>query len=178
MRILIVGLMGLAIIWLVFRFLGSNFCGRRRSRADFANGIRSLLLMMENGGVLKIRHRGSSVEFEFVRTKGSDDAAELELVIPRRTWSVQAFSKLQKLLDEEALDSSIDHDAGSKDLARARFVVPNIWDEAASASPARVARLVVDALSIPADAEFDLRLFGTRSNRISERHVRGSERSR
>lgn len=168
-RFLAIGFAILAVLWLLLRFLGSNFCGRGRSRIDFAHGIRSLLLMMENTGFLRIRHRPSTVYLDVIRASGSDRDAELLLIVPRREWSQRSESALKVLFESHDLDAHFDHSLDSEILARVSICIPDIWAEASAASAARAACLVVDTLSIPHDAEFDLGLHGERSNRIAER---------
>jgi hypothetical protein len=167
-RILMIGFAILGVVWLILRFMGSNILGRGKSRSDFSHAVRSLLVLMENGGVLRVRHRGSKTEFNFVREAGTDESAELLLVIPRAEWSEKANAALRQAFDTHGYKASFD----GKNLAEIRIGSTDIWDEASGARGARAAHILVDALSIPRDARFDLALLGPMSRRIALRHAK------
>lgn len=168
-RIIVVGFTILAGVWLLLRFMGSNAFGRGKSRADFAHGVRSLLLLMESGGVLRIRHRPSKIQFDFVRASGSDKDADLTLLVQRGELSQTSEDAVRKAFESHGFDGVFDPNSGEGALAEVHIHVSDIWDEGSGARGARAAHLLVDSLSIPRDAKFDLALLGPRSSRIARR---------
>ena len=171
-RVIVLGLIAAVALWLLFRFLGSNYFGRGKTRADFGHAIRSLLLLMDEGGILRIHQQGSEVQFDFVRASGSDDAADLVLLIPRASWSLAVESNLEKVFDANEFDTSFSAEQPEGVLCKVRMHVSDIWDEACGARAARAAHLLVDTASIARDAKFDFALLGERSNRIAKRGTR------
>ena len=174
----VVALIVLAFVgtWML---LGWQPLGRRQRREDFEHFVKSLLIMMENGGALHIEERGSEVEFELVREQGGDDDAVVLLRVPRAEWSDEKAQQVFRVFDSNDFDTRLVENSTSKVSVEVRVLVDNIWEEWSGAKCARAAHLLLDALSVPKNARFNLSLVGQPSKRgiAHERDLRQQGRA-
>jgi len=162
---------GLLCILLLWRLLGANVLGRNRRRGDLEHWVRSLLLIVEDGGLLTVEDQSSGIRFQLVRQSGSADSALLELQVPRASWSESALAQLERVLASHDLDADcpVTGEDSTDLVAKVRIPVPSIWEEWSGAKGARAAQLVLDALSVPRDTRLHLDLVGPRINRLPAR---------
>ena len=127
--------------------------------------LRSLYAATENGSILRVRHRGSGIEFSFARIAGEDTEATVELRIPRADWSVNNAGKIAESLltkgfqyRKEELSTGL--------FATVTLEIPNIWDNASGATGAHAARILTESIGLPSDSRFDERVFGESSKRL------------
>lgn len=162
------GFLGLLLLW---RLLGANVLGRNGGRGDLEHWVRSLLLIVEDGGLLTVEDQSSDVRLQFVRRSSSGDSALLELQVPRAPWSEPALPELESALASNDLDVDcpVTGEDSSDLVAKVRIPVPSIWEEWSGAKGARAAQLVLDALAVPRDARLHLDLVGSRINRLPAR---------
>jgi hypothetical protein len=155
------------------KFLGSQVHGKNLRREDFERRVRSLLLLMEDGGILHVKHRGSPVYFDFMRSQGCADAATVTVEVPRTAWSEAHQARMYDVFVSNNFDAR--QDVSSSTLAQVRVPVDDIWVVWSGAKAARAAHLLLDVLGVPKDARFDLALRGARSTRAltTKKVVRG-----
>ena len=153
--------------------------GRNQGREDFEHGIKSLLILKENGGSLHVQQRGSQLSLDLLRAEGGDDDAVVLLRVPRSPWSEGCAEKLSETFDAHDLDASIAEEQDSQVLAEVRIRVEDIWEESCGAKGARAAHLLLDSLSVPRDARIDCTLHGVVSKRWREhqKRLRQAERA-
>lgn len=161
-----IAIVALIAVWFV---LGAQPLGRNQGREDFEHFAYSLLVLMENGGALHVRRRGSDMVFDLVRAEGDDTSAVVLLRVPRAAWSSAYCEKLRETFDCHGLDVSLIEDGGSPSLMEVRIPVPNVWEEWSGAASARAAHLLLDTLGVAGDARFDFSLVGARSKRALAR---------
>lgn len=150
----------------LWRYLGSQSLGRKQRREDLAHFVRSLLILMMNGGRLQARQRDGPVAFTLVRAEGGGGAAKVTLQIPRDTWSKVNESTLLEAAAAHGLELTPGHERSPDSLLEIRFLVDDIWVEWSGAGVARGAHVLLEALGVPEDALFDFSLHGGRSLRF------------
>lgn len=152
-------------LWAVYRI---NLFWRRQGRFDISHAIYSSLVMLENGGWLSIKERGSQIALKVIRERGSNTAATLNLQVPRETWAMSAEERLRELCRNHDYNCAFPtSDDGP--LCEVRLEVANIWSDSAGAPGARLVNLVLDALGVEQDARFKIDLVGRRSRRLFDR---------
>lgn len=170
--VLLTCLFGVLLLLLVWRLLDTNVLGRNQSASRFEHFVRSLIVLMENGGYLTVKRRKSDVSFRLQRVSGVENSALIRVEIPRAPWSDAALPALKDAFSREKVDF---RHTGAETALEPNITidlpVDDIWRERAGSEGARVAHVVLRAASIPSDARFDLDLIGARSNRMS-RHYR------
>ncbi len=176
---IVVGLLAIGVLVAVWKFLGWQPLGRNQRREDFEHGIKSLLILKENGGSLHVQQRGADLAFDFLRAEGGDDEALLVLRVPRAPWSEEHAKELCDVFESHRIEVRFVQEPGSEMLAEVRIPVENIWEEWCGAKGARAAHLLLDTLAVPRDARFDLSLHGTPSKRglTRERQLRQEGRA-
>lgn len=155
-----------ALLW---AFFNANVFWRRRRRSDISHAIRSLLLLLEDGGWLSIKERGSPIVVRVVREKNVGRAATLILQVPNAPWSLPSEEKLRKLCDGHGYQGKFESESATKPLCEIHLPVEDIWSESAGAPGARLVNLVLDAVGGKQDARFKLDLVGRRSRRLVDR---------
>lgn len=163
----------LAVAALVWRLLGANVLGRNQGWSDFEHFVRSLLVLMEDGGVLTVHGRGVDVDLRFRRISSDGDAALIRLEIPRANWSEAALSTLREEFREQKVPAgNTEYSQGPPPLLAIDIPVADIWSDDAGAEGARLAHLVLSAACISSDVRFDFDFVGTRSDRMTRRYRR------
>lgn len=152
-------------LWAVYRI---NVFWRRQGRLDISHAIHSALVMLENGGWLSIRERGSQIALKVIRERGSSTAATLNLQIPREPWALSAEVKLRELCRSHDFDCTFPA-TGDGPLCEIRLAVADIWSDSAGATGGRLVNLVLDALGAQQEARFKIDLVGRRSRRLFDR---------
>lgn len=172
------GIIGIFVLVAIWKFLGWQPLGRNRGREDFEHGIKSLLILKENGGSLHVQQRGSDMAFDFVRAEGRANDTLLLLRIPRALWSEQHCKELSDAFSSHQFEAQLVGN-DSQTLAEVRIPVQDIWEEWCGARGARAAHLLLDTIGVPRDARFDLSLHGNPSRRglARERQLRQQDRS-
>lgn len=153
----------------VWAFFNANVFWRRRRRSDISHAIRSLLVLLEDGGWLAIKERGSAIVLRAIREKGVGSVATLNLRIPNEQWSVGAEGELRKLCDAHGYEGDFESSSARDPLCEIQLLVEDIWSASSGASGARLVNLVLDALGVERDARFKLDLVGRRSRRLVDR---------
>jgi hypothetical protein len=97
-----------------------------------------------------------------MRTSGSDNAARIELSVPKGKLSSDSLAGLLARLRKEGFDVGDSRSTSTEDFLRVSTDVPDIWDDAAGLKGARAAHLVLAAFSVDHEERFDFRLEGTR----------------
>jgi hypothetical protein len=160
----LIALFVLAVAW---RFFGSQPLGKKQTRYDLEHGVKSLLVLKENGGSLDVRHRTSPFWMQIFRESGDDSKADLVVSIPRVSWAEARLPELHGLFSRQgvAYTAEAGQLAHDSSLVEARVHVPYIWRPEAGAEAARVAHLVLDLYDLQPAELFDFRLEGAPSNR-------------
>ena len=127
--------------------------------------LRSLYAAMENDSILRVRNRGSEVEFSFVRIAGENEEATVELRIPRADWSVNNADKIFQSFLTHGFQFRRE-DISTDLLASVTLEIPNIWDSASGATGAHAARILIQTIGLGDDTRFDVRSIGETSRRI------------
>lgn len=140
---------------------------RIRSREDFPDMIRALLILRENGAIFRLNHIGSSFWFSFERLSGSDMAAILALRIPRLQRSIRVYDEIIKELTAQGFEVKVEDDNPSL-IARVLISVDDIWDKSCGAQGAHAARILLRAIGLSSSAQFRLVEFGQPSRRSLE----------
>lgn len=168
------GLIAIGALVAIWKLLGWQPLGRNRTREDFEHGIKSLLILKENGGFLHVQQRGSGLAFDIIRAEGGDNDALLVLRVPRAPWSEEHGKQLCEVFESHQIEARLVKEPGSETLAEVQIPVENIWEEWCGAKGARAAHLLLDAVALPRDARFDLSLHGAPSKRglARERRIR------
>ena len=148
-----------------WKWFSSQVHGKNVGREHFERAVRSLLILLEDGGTLHVKCRGPDVTLDLVRSEESGDGATVVVKIPRAIWSESSRSKIHNALVSSAFDVQLAPDKSSMFLAHIRVPVDDIWPVWSGAKPARAVHLVLDALDVPRDAKFDVALDGARSTR-------------
>lgn len=156
------------VLVLLWWFLGINL-GRGRNRRDLAHFVTSLLVLLENGGILRVCRRGSKQRLEIVRVAGTDASAVIRIEVPREDWSRCCVTEIKKVAEAQVFDVAVCADRASAVLCETSVAVPDIWVEWSGARVAHLAGLLLDALSIPTNATLDFELIGPRSTRALHR---------
>ena len=167
MMVLLV-MIGVTIVSLVLLrlFRGGHPLGKNQGREDFEHGVRTLLLLLKDGGSLQVQQRGAETHLRFVRIGGADPQATVVLRVPRAEWSSGSAHKLHETLVASGYQARVLNDEGSQTLLEVCIPVENIWDRWSGLSSARAAHLLLDQLGISASARFDFTLTGPRSTRM------------
>lgn len=165
MKWLLVVLLGCAV-WV---FFNANVFWRRRRRSDIGHAIRSLLVLLEDGGWLSIKVRDSPIHLQLVREKGVDSIATLNLQIPKEVWSLVAEQRIRGLCEAQGYEGTFEALSNRNRLCEIRLSVDDIWGASAGASGARLVNLVLDALGASQSVRLKLDLVGTRSRRLVQR---------
>lgn len=155
-----------AAIW---AFFNANVFWRRRRRTDISHAIRSLLVLLEDGGWLSIKDRGSPIVLKVIREKGVGPVATMSLQVPREQWSLGAEGELRKLCDSHGYEAGFERRSVSDPLCEIRLSVADIWSPSSGATGSRLVNLVLDALGVKQNARFKLDLVGRRSRRLVDR---------
>jgi hypothetical protein len=153
----------------VWAFFNVNVFWRNQRRADIGHVIKSLLVLLDDGGYLSIRAKGSPIELRVIRDKGTSSGATLTLRVPMEEWSERAAEKLRTLCDAHDYESHFGARPGSDILCEIQVLVDDIWSPSAGASGARLVNLVLDALGASHDVRLKFDLVGPRSKRLIER---------
>lgn len=161
---IVIGLLGVLATAGAWIFLGSNAFGRNCPRDDLCHFINSLLILMENGGRLHMKQRGSDVVMDFIRLEGEGGGATIVLRVPRAAWSLPHSSPLYDRLASEGADVEV-MDSASPILLETRIPVGDIWTDWAGSRAAHIGRLTLDILGVPREARFNFSLVGKRSRR-------------
>lgn len=161
----------LALLLALWKLLGFQILGRNQGRQDFEHFIMSLLVLMENGGLLHVQHRGTAINFDLVRESGTGtDDAVVVLRFPRAVWSNAYEEKLLQVFDSQQFEVNVSTDPASETILDVRIPVENIWEEEwCGARAARAAHLLLDTLCVPRNARFDFTFVGERSARGLEK---------
>lgn len=159
--IVLVCLAGLyLVLWLLF---GWQPFGNNLTRYDFADVIRSMLILRENGGYLDIRHRRSQRSLRVYRESGGDNDAKVVIQVPLEASWVPRRVELCDLLRRHGCEPSI------ITVPQVSISIPvdveDIWPTHSAASAARVTHLVLDAWGLGSEERFNLRIRGTTSTR-------------
>jgi hypothetical protein len=163
--ILVLSLVALA----VWAFFNANVFWRNQVRADIGHAIKSLLVLLEDGGYLSVKAKGSPIVLRVIRDKGASSGAALTIRVPMEEWSERAEEKLRTLCDAHDYDSHFGARPGSDVLCEIQVLVEDIWSPSAGAGGARLVNLVLDALGASHDMRLKFDLVGPRSRRLIER---------
>jgi hypothetical protein len=128
-----------------------------------------MLVLLEDGGWLSIKVRGSPVTLKIIREKETDSGATLSLRVPKAPWSLGAAENLRNLCDAHGYDSDFATGSIGDSLCEIRLSIKDIWSPSAGASGARLANLVLDVFGIEQDARLKIDLIGRRSRRLVDR---------
>ena len=161
---LIVG--AVVALWI---YMGKQPLGKNRRREDFEHGMRSLLILMEDGGSLHVRDRSSGLAFDFVRAEGTNGAATALLQVPRTSQTEAKCSELHEAFVNNGFEARLFKDTDSGMVLEARIPAEDIWAACSGAKGGRAANLLLDVLGVPQDARFDLSLSGHHSARALKR---------
>jgi hypothetical protein len=153
----------------VWAFFNANVFWRRKKRSDIGHAVKSLLVLLEDGGRLSIRERSSPIKLIMVRETAPDSAVVLSLHIPREPWSSPAEENIRTLCESHGYEGTFATGAASHSLCEIRVPVRDIWNPSAGAQGARLVNLVLDALGVAQGARFKLDLIGIRSRRLLDR---------
>ena len=134
-------------------------------RSEFANELRSLLLLTENGSFCRFDHVGSDIWFSFERLSGSDTSAVLALRIPKQDRTVSAAEALQNVYESQGFQFEWTEQENESLLARVEITVEDIWNEYSGVNGAHAARLLIDELGLGHDARFSFKTLGKGSRR-------------
>lgn len=152
----------------VWAFFNANVFWRNQRRADIGHAIKSLLVLLEDGGYLSVKAKGSPIVLRVIRDKGkTSSGAALTLRIPMEEWSARADEKLRTLCDAHDYDSHFGSRPGSDVLCEVQLLVEDIWSPPAAAGGARLMNLVLDALGASHDVRLKFDLVGPRSRRLA-----------
>lgn len=163
-------ILGLSLVAVaVWAFFNVNVFWRNQRRADIGHAIKSLLVLLQDGGHLSIKAKGSQVALRLIRNKSADSGATLTLRVPMEEWSERAAEKLRTLCDAHDYDSRFGTRSGSDALCEIEIPVEDIWSPSAGAGGARLVNLVLDALGASRDVRLKFDLVGPRSRRLLER---------
>ncbi len=169
--------LGCAVLWiLLWIFFNSNLLGRGKKRRDLEHAVRSLLVLMGDGGTLRIRVKRSPVVLMLIRESGTDSQAVLLLRVPLATWSEAAKKQIDEMIAAHGYTAIPGCDAFDA-VSAIRIVVDDIWKPWAGASGARLIHLVLDALEVKHESLLDFALLGERTSRLIE-HEREIRRAR
>src|SRR5437867_153754 len=111
----------------LWKFLGSQVHGKNLGREGFERGVRSLLILLKDGGRLHVKHRDSPVCFDFVRSEGSANCATVILEVPRTAWSEAHRARMHEVLVANNFEVLVCDDISSSTVAQVRVLVEDIW---------------------------------------------------
>jgi len=170
MRVLVITIASLSALWAVTWLLTSDVYGRRQRMSDFPNAIRTVLLLMGDGGRLHAQQVGSPFRLDFVRSEGDQDGAMISIEVPRAEWSAGREEEICRVLEKNGFGQELSSRSSANFHIGLSLRIQNIWDEGCTARPARAAQLIASAFGAdPNTARFRFRLVGPRARRISKR---------
>ena len=132
------------MVWLYVR-------GKGRERLE--NGIKALLVMAENGGVLEIVSRGRGVVLVISRHDGQLNSADLRLRIPLTGWSLPLFGELKEIFSRHGFELTA-MEGSTEWIGEMRILVDDIWAVGSATRGAEASNLALDAMGFAKDARF------------------------
>ena len=144
---------------------------RKITRGVFPELMRELLIFRKNGAIKRFDDPNSDFWFSVERQKGSGDSAVLDLRIPKTDTTLALLCDLRQTFDSNGFDWREERDSLSL-VAKVVIPVSDIWAKSSGAEPAHAARLLLDSLEYPREAQFKLvELDGWPSDRWKARDI-------
>jgi hypothetical protein len=131
-----------------------------QGREDFGHNVRALLLACKSGGTMKVSAQGLEVCFEVIKGDVLNDGATVIIRLPVDLGSESTLGDVLKTFSHSDYEVRTVKTETSRDVLEIPVRVDNIWAEWSGAGSARAIHLLLDALLVPRDTKFNLRLSG------------------
>ena len=137
---------------------------RNIDRSMLGHWFRSLIRLYESDSVVRVRHRGSALDFTLLRRAGNESQCWVVLSCPCSQWMAAPLGPVREVIASEPRVLLLrDLSGRDNDRLDVQVAIPNIWSKDAAAAVVQVAEQVLDALGIDRDARFDLEFTGEES---------------
>jgi hypothetical protein len=140
---------------------------RNRSWNEIQRFVRMLMILMENGEVLRVEHVGSEIRFDIARAEDPNGRAFAVLRVPRASWTIGCKGLRESFEAQSFAYTEVDDPTV---IGEVRIPVDDIWSEWAGAKGAHAVHVLLTALSVPQSARFNFSLAGRRSKRAVRRY--------